>query len=144
MASVNETEDQPPRSPLAAQEMTLQIPMLQALIKGVVDVAFAKYESRAIENLERRFEEFRHEIVPEGKTFPHRDYHQSLMDAAAAQKEAEQERAKMYRMAQTQIITKGIEGMFGLLRALVLIGLAALALKIGMKVPDWLMSLARL
>lgn len=137
-------EDRPHPDRRATSLDASQLPILQAMIQAVVDVAFAKHEKREIENLERRIDEFRHELVPEGKTFPHKDYHQSLMDAAEAQKEAEQERAKMYRMAQTQIVTKGIEGVFGLLRVLVLIGLAALALKLGFKIPEWLAAIAKL
>ncbi len=107
-------------------------------VQVIVDEAFASHELREQELVDKRLEQFRHEMVPDGKTRPHKDYHQTLIDAARAAENAEQERAKMYVAMQAKIIEKGIEGVFGTLKILVLLGIGALALKLGIKVPDWL------
>jgi len=77
---------------------------------------------------------------PDGDPHPHREYHQAKINAANAEKEAEISRKKMYEAAVTKIAEKGIEGVFGVARILVVIALVTLAVKFGIALPAWLIK----
>lgn len=114
---------------------------VEEIVKRTVQAAFEAHEVREIENIERRIDDLRHEMVPGGQTQPHKSYHQSLIDAAEAQKIAEEERAKMYQAMTTKIIDRGIEGIFGALRVIFLLAAGAFLLKYGIKVPNWILTM---
>jgi len=77
---------------------------------------------------------------PNGDPLPHREYHQAKINAANAEKEAEISRKKMYEAAINKITEKGIEGVFGVAKILFVIAIAALAVKLGVALPAWLIK----
>ena len=104
---------------------------------GDLKKAFADHEAIEKANGEAQLERFM-AAFPDGDPIPHRAYHQAKIDAAKAEKAAEESRKKMYDTAISKIAEKGIEGIFGVAKILVVIGLATLALKLGWAFPSWL------
>ena len=121
--------------------MSLTRDEVEEIVKRTVQAAFADHEAREIDNIEKRIAKLRDDLVPDGRAQPHKDYHQSLIDAAEAQKLAEEERARLCKTLGTKIIDKGIEGVFGALKVLFLLGVGAFLVKYGIKVPSWVLSL---
>ena len=109
------------------------------LTRGDFKAEMAKHE--AVESADNRhlLETFM-SAFPNGELAPHREYHQAKINAANAEKAAEESRKKMYDAAISKIADRGIEGIFGVAKILVVIGLAALALKMGVAIPAWLIK----
>ena len=112
-------------------------------VKDIVDQALVEHEERERSNFDRALEEFCAELVPGGDPKPHRDFHQAKIDAAKAEKEAEESRKRFYDAMFSKLVEKGIDGFFGILRALVVLGFVWMGLKFGYRIPDWIVAVLK-
>lgn len=65
---------------------------------------------------------------PGGDPVKHCEYHQHKIDAAKAEQ-------RFWELAQGKVVEKGIEGIFGALKIVVMLALAGLAMKLGLSIP---------
>lgn len=65
---------------------------------------------------------------PGGDPVPHCNYHQSKIDAAKAEQ-------RFWELAQAKIVEKGIEGIFGAIKIVVILAITGAAYKLGLTLP---------
>lgn len=93
-------------------------------VEAVFERMIAKHEAREDANWDARMTR----AFPGGDFDAHRAYHQDLIDAA-------QEQKKFWLAAQTKLLEKGIDGLFAVLKIVLVLALAGLAVKVGIAVP---------
>jgi len=78
------------------------------------------------------------EAFPQGALGKHREYHQSLIDAAEADKLASQAKLEFYETAKSKVLEKGIEGVISAFKALLILGVVLLLYRLGIAIPEWM------
>lgn len=101
-------------------------------VKNVIHTALLEHEIREKDNVVTMIQALKEELVPEGETFQHREYHAKKINAAKAEED-------FWVSAKKKVVENGITGLFGILKVLVYLGFISLAFKIGITLPGWLM-----
>lgn len=112
-------------------------------VKEIVDQALAEHEEREQARYDSSMEKLRHELVPDGKPAPHKEYHQRKLDAAKAEQEAWETRKLMYEAVISRLAAKGLDGAVNLLWVIILMGLLAVTARLGFSLPDWAWSMIK-
>ena len=86
--------------------------------------AHEERENAAMEALMTRFLS----AFPEGDSASHCEYHKQLIKAAKAEE-------RFWETAQTKAIERGIDGIFGVIKIVVLLAVTGLFLKLGLTLP---------
>lgn len=107
------------------------------LTLGTFKTLMSAHEAKEVADKRQMVDEFM-SAFPNGDPLPHREYHQAKINAANAEKEAEVSRKRMYDAAVSKIMEKGIEGVFGVAKILIVVAIVSLALKFGISIPAWL------
>lgn len=100
-----------------------QGPSMEA-VELMLERLLARHEERD----KAMWEERMARAFPEGNLDAHCAYHQNLTDAAKEQK-------KFWQLAQQRLVERGIEGLFAGVKVILMLALAGLALKLGVKIP---------
>ena len=95
--------------------------------KGDLKRAFIDHEAVEKANQEEQLATFMAGF-PNGDPVPHREYHEAKIRAAKAEE-------RFWSMAQEKVVEKGIEGIFGALKIVVILALTGLAMKFGLALP---------
>lgn len=110
-------------------------------VKRIVDLALQEHELRERDNFEQAMCALKFELVPGGAAEQHKRYHQELIDASVAAKEAENARKKVYEAILLRVVSGGVAGLLSLARVLALMALLGAAAKLGFTVPGWVWSI---
>ena len=103
---------------------TIQMEAIEAVVERLMTKVVAQHE--ACEG--RMWDERIRRAFPEGDIDAHCAYHQDLIDAAHAQKQ-------FWVAAQTKLMEKGIDGLFSVLKIVLMLAFAGLAVKVGVALP---------
>lgn len=112
-------------------------------VREIVQQAFTEHEEQEQKRFDAAMAGLLHKLVPGGDAYPHREYHQRKLDAAKAEQEAWEARKRVYEMMVSRLASRGLEGAVNLLWVLIILGLMAVAAKLGFSFPDWAWSLIR-
>lgn len=103
---------------------SMQMEAIEAIVERITKKVIAEHEVT-----ERgMWDDLIHRAFPNDDPESHCSYHQDLIDAAAEQK-------KFWIAAQTKLLEKGIDGLFGVLKIVLVLALAGLAVKVGIALP---------
>lgn len=97
------------------------------ITKSDLKRAFEEHEAVEKANSEEQLMRFMSGF-PNGDPLPHREYHEAKIRAAQAEE-------RFWAIAQQKVIEKGIEGIFGALKIVVILALTGLAMKFGLALP---------
>ena len=106
------------------RQETIQMEAIEAVVGRLMTKVVAQHE--ACEG--RMWDERIRRAFPEGDIDAHCAYHQDLIDAAHAQKQ-------FWVAAQTKLMEKGIDGLFSVLKIVLMLAFAGLAVKVGVALP---------
>lgn len=95
--------------------------------KGDLKRAFAEHEAVEKTCSDAQLATFM-AAFPDGDPIPHRAYHEAKIKAAQAEE-------RFWSMAQEKVVEKGIEGIFGALKIVVILALTGVAMKFGLALP---------
>lgn len=94
------------------------------LTRGDFKILMTEHEAKEEKNQEERLAKFM-SAFPGGDPVKHCQFHQAKIDAAVAEK-------RFWEIAQGKVVEKGIEGIFGVLKIVVLLTLTGAAVKLGL------------
>jgi hypothetical protein len=97
---------------------------IEAVVERLMSRLIAQHEIRENQMWDERIAR----SFPDGDMDAHCDYHQDLIDSAQAQKQ-------FWVAAQTKLMEKGIDGLFSVLKIVLMLAVAGLAVKVGVALP---------
>lgn len=97
------------------------------LTRGDFKILLAEFERSEAQRRLELAEKFM-SAFPGGDPVGHRQFHDAKIESAQAEK-------RFWEIAQGKALEKGIEGIFGALKIIVLLALTGLAFKLGLAIP---------
>lgn len=98
--------------------------MIDATVRSAIGSTIQEHEKRELENFDQRILELKRELVPDGDTRPHRDFHQRLIDTDNEQRE-------FWKAARLKLLDRGVSVIFVAVKILAVMAFAGLLLKAG-------------
>ena len=97
------------------------------LTLGAMRLIMSQHEEFEAARLKEKYDAIM-SAFPDSDGQAHREYHQELINAAKEQK-------IFWQTAQARLIERGIDGMFGVLKIVLMLALAGAAVKFGIALP---------